>query len=150
MGAVMQHLKPGIVVGPAVAGVGLEHKLQVGEAGIAERLGEPDHGGGLDLRLAREFGDAAEGDLLRMVDREIGHLHKPLRQTVPAFQDQRPQFAEIARRGGRVDIRGGQGRLILGVLRRQRHLAVFHAHPFSPVDNKYPKWNISSRYSDKK
>jgi hypothetical protein len=73
---------------------------------------------------------------------EVGDLHEALGQAFATFQDQRAQFAEIARGAGPVyadPIHAGRrdGRLILGVLLRLRHLAaVIRCHPLlSPVDN---------------
>jgi hypothetical protein len=124
-----RNFQPRVVIGPAVAGVGLEDELQVGEAGIAERLSKSDHRGRLDLRFAREFGDTSEGNLLRMVDGEIRDLNQALGQAVPPLENEGPQLAEIARCGSGVQIGGGKRRLVLGILRLLRHMAVFHAHP---------------------
>ena len=132
MGAVMQHLQPRVVIGPAVAGVGLEDELQVGKTGITERLGEADHGGGLDLRLARELGDPAEGDLLRMMDGEVGDLHQALGQPVAPFEDQRPQahenHAARTRCRRRTEPASAAARAASGYL---------HAHPRSPAVPKF-------------
>src|SRR5205085_2836822 len=68
------------VVRPARFKLGAEDVLQVGEAGIADRLGETDQGRRLDLGLGRDARHRAEGNLVRVFQREGGDLDKAARQ----------------------------------------------------------------------
>ena len=90
------------IVQDAVAQPGAEHLLQVREALVAQRLAEAHQCGGLHLGQPGDRGDGAEGDLVRVVQREAGDLGEALGQRGGAFGDQRPEGGEITRRRGDV------------------------------------------------
>ena len=56
------------IVEDVVAEPGAEHLLHVGKALVAHGLAEPHQGRGLDLRLLRDRGDGAKGDLVRILE----------------------------------------------------------------------------------
>jgi hypothetical protein len=75
-----------------------EDRLQVRKSVIAHGLREADQRRGLHLRLRRDGSRGAEGDLVRISDREGGNLRQALRQSVAPRHDARPQAHIIARR----------------------------------------------------
>ena len=70
------------IVRPARLELGAEDLLQVGEAGIADGLGEADQGRGLDLGLGGDARHRAEGDLVGILQGEGGDLDQAARQVL--------------------------------------------------------------------
>ena len=58
------------IVGDALTQAGAEHLLHVGKALVAHGLAEADQRRRLDLRLGGDRRDRAEGDLVRIIQRE--------------------------------------------------------------------------------
>ena len=86
------------IVQDAVAQPRAENLLHVGEALVAQGLAEAHQRRGLHLGLLGDRGDGAEGDLVRILQREGGDLGQALRQRLRALGDQRLEGGEIARR----------------------------------------------------
>ncbi len=59
--------QPFAIVRPPRLQLRAEDLLEVGEAGIADGLGEADQGRWLDMGLGGNAGDGAEGDLVRVL-----------------------------------------------------------------------------------
>ena len=68
------------IVGPTVAQMGAENRLQVGKAGEAERLGEAHQGRSLHLRPLGDLRGGAERDFVGVVEHEGGGLAQALGQ----------------------------------------------------------------------
>ena len=79
--------------------MGAKDVLQVGKAAVAQRLGKADECGGLHPGELRDAGNRAEGDLLRIGEREVGDLDETLGQRRTALLDQGADGLEVARYG---------------------------------------------------
>ena len=69
------------------------------ETVIAEALGEPHQGRGLDARVLGDARDGAEGHLLRVRQREGRQLLQPLRHRLAPAEQQRAETFVIVRDG---------------------------------------------------
>ena len=76
----VQRLHPFGIVGPAIAKMRAENRLQFREAAKAYRLGEPDQGGGLHLRARGDAGRRSQRHFLRIFERKGGDLLQALGQ----------------------------------------------------------------------
>ena len=68
------------IIGPAVAQARAKQCLQLGKAGEAQGLGEPDEGRGLHFGVAGERGRGAEREFVRVLERVSRRLPEALRQ----------------------------------------------------------------------
>ena len=74
-----ERLQPILVIRPAIAQEGVEHRLQVGEALVAERLSETHQRRRLHAGEVGHGRDRSERHVLRIVERKSRHLGQPLR-----------------------------------------------------------------------
>ena len=87
--------QPLAIIRKPLAQAGAKDLLQMGEAVIAEALGEAHQGRGLHARMFGDPGHRAERHLLRMLEREGGELLQPLRHALAAAEQKRPEAVVI-------------------------------------------------------